>query len=496
MSFSKFLAVFALTLLSACAMPPPRWLAAPVPVGLPPNVIGMLKNANIPAEAMGAILVRASDGKVILSHHAETPMQPASTMKLLTAIVSLEKLGPTYRGRTEIRSRAKLFDGVLEGDLILRGRADPDLDADSFRIMLQSLRNNGIREIRGNLVVDRHAFRPPRADIGVPPFDEAPEFRYNVIPDALLLNTNLLKFTLESGKGTLAVRTAPGLDRVEVEPRFALVDRPCDKWEEGWKIPVVRSGDNGLLQIRLSGEFPENCVVTTELNVLDRADFADRLFRAQWRELGGIFTGVTREDSTPDGTRLLAEHKSRTLAEFARDINKRSDNPITRLTFLTLGMHRTDDDAMMVTAEDTATIAEREVRAWLRTRGISDEGLVLENGSGLSRKERIQPRQLADVLRAAAASPWAPELLASIPIVGIDGAMRSRLKDSPGAQHARFKTGTLNNTSAVAGYVKNSAKEQCILVAIINHSPPNGPISPMAKPILDALIDWSTRSGI
>jgi D-alanyl-D-alanine carboxypeptidase/D-alanyl-D-alanine-endopeptidase (penicillin-binding protein 4) len=140
--------------------------------------------------------------------------------------------------------------------------------------------------------------------------------------------------------------------------------------------------------------------------------------------------------------------------------------------------------------------SEQEVRAWLNKQGIDDAGLILENGSGLSRKERIRPQQLAAILRVAARSDWAPEFMASLPIVGVDGAMKTRLRDSPNAQHARIKTGTLNNTSAVAGYVTNAAKEPCIVVAMINHSLPNGPVSPIAKPILDALIDWVARSGM
>ena len=491
----SLISISILLLLNACVSPVTVQHAGPAPTGLPANVVDMLNAANIPSDALGVAVIRVSDGKTILSHQADASLQPASTMKLLTAIVSLEQLGPTYRGRTELRTNAELAGGVLTGDLILRGLGDPDLDGTAFHAMLQTLHNKGIRDIQGDLVVDRLAFNPPRMDINVPAFDEAPEFRYNVIPDALLLNTNLLQFDFESSDAALAIRMTPALERVSFDSKMTLIDRACGQWEDGWKIPATRVADDGSIQIQLTGEFPKNCSVSTHLNVLDRADFADRLFRTQWHDLGGTIRGITRDGATPADTRLLAEHQSRTLAEFVRDINKRSDNPIARLVYLTLGTLATDVPPAGFSNGDTATRSEQEVRAWLKKQGIDDAGLVLENGSGLSRKERIRPRQLAAVLRAATRSDWAPEFLSSMPIVGVDGAMKTRLLDSPGAKHARIKTGTLNNTSAVAGYVTDASRQPCIVVAIINHSVPNGSISPTAKPILDALIDWVSRYG-
>jgi serine-type D-Ala-D-Ala carboxypeptidase/endopeptidase (penicillin-binding protein 4) len=499
MHLRSLLASTALLFLSACVSPIAVQRADHAPIGLPAAVVNMLNSANIPIGAMGAVVIRVSDGATLLSHQSNMPFQPASTLKLLTAIVSLERLGPTYRGRTEFRTNAALADGVLAGDLVLRGLGDPDLDWEAFQAMLQMLRNKGVRVIQGDLVVDRLAFNPPRMDIGVPAFDEAPEFQYNVIPDALLLNTNLLKFNLESGDNAIAISVTPTLDRVAIDSKMTMIDRACDQWEDGWRIPTTHVDDDGSIQIQLTGEFPKNCSISTRLNVIDRVVFADRLFTTLWHNLGGTISGATRDGPMPPGTRLLADHKSRTLAEFVRDINKRSDNPLTRLVYLSLGAMGKEGTtwahAPDVGTENTSTRSEQEVRAWLKAHGIDDTGLILENGSGLSRKERIRPQQLAAVLRAAAGSDWAPEFMASLPIVGVDGAMKSRLRDSPGAQHARIKTGTLNNTSAVAGYVVNAANEPCIVVAMINHSHPNGPVSPIAKPILDAMIDWASRAG-
>ena len=220
----SFIASAILLLLSACVSPSNRWQRGPA-VGLPANVLTMLNAADIPPDAVGAIVIRVSDGAIVLSHQAGVSLQPASTLKLVTSIVGLERLGPTYRGRAELRTNAELVDGVLpgdltlRGDLVLRGVGNPDLDWQAFQRMLQTLRHTGISDIEGDLILDRQWFQPSRPDVGVPPFDEAPEFRYNVIPDALLLNTNLLQFDLESvereNATTLRVGVSPALDEIQ-----------------------------------------------------------------------------------------------------------------------------------------------------------------------------------------------------------------------------------------------------------------------------------------
>ena len=277
----------------------------------------------------------------------------------------------------------------------------------------------------------------------------------------------------------------PPLADVAIVPQMKLVDRRCEDWENGWVLPEVKERRKGMMQIRLQGDFPRDCLAETAINVIDRVAFAERLFRTLWRGLGGRWSGRAREGDTPAGSRLLAEHRSRALADITRDINKRSDNPIARVVFLTLG-------ALSTSPADapTARRADAAIRQWLEARGIGHRGLVLENGSGLSRLERIAPAQLASVLQAGLKSPWAPEFLASLPIVAMDGGMRNRLRESPAAACARIKTGTLRDVTAVAGYVTDDTRETYVVVAMVNHPLAKRQI---ARPIVDALIDWVAR---
>ncbi|WP_312436468.1 D-alanyl-D-alanine carboxypeptidase/D-alanyl-D-alanine-endopeptidase [Janthinobacterium sp.] len=471
---------------------------------LPDSVSVLLRSANIPEDAIGAVVLRGNT--VLMSHGAERSMQPASTMKIVTTAVGLEQLGPTFRGRTELRTSADVINGVLKGDLILRGGADTDFNADVLAHMLQTLRNQGIHTIKGDLILDRQLFQPARPDIGAPPFDESAEFRYNVIPDALLLNTNMLDIELSSTTQQLKLLMLPELDNVTISSDMQLVKGNCARWEDGWRPPEYVRGPNGRLQVILHGTFPQNCKKATSINVLDRNDYADKLFRTTWKRLGGSILGSVREapftglppTAEPVGTRMLADHVARALPEVLRDINKNSDNTLARTLFLSIGSLQSDGwlgsrPVAMTVPEDTATRSRQVIQEWMQRHGIDTNGMSIDNGSGLSRTGRIAPLQLAGVLQAMQQSVWAPEFQSSLPIVALDGTMRKRLLGSPAAARARIKTGTLKNVVAIAGYVPDANNQQCVVVAMINSDlVGNG----NGRAAVDALIEWVARTGI
>jgi D-alanyl-D-alanine carboxypeptidase/D-alanyl-D-alanine-endopeptidase (penicillin-binding protein 4) len=458
-------------------------LATAALADVPAPVSTALAAAGLPEEALGFVVMDAATGKEVLAHRPGFAMQPASTMKVLTAIVALDRLGPAWQGRMELVTAAPLENGVLKGDFVLRGGADPDVGWPEFRRMLLAARNQGIREVAGDFVLDLGLFSPPRLDLGIPPFDDTPEFRYNLIPDALMLGSYLLGLEIASDGARVSATIETPLEGVRVENGLVVSERKCADWEDGWKLPTLERRP-GEIVVRLAGDFPKDCTASTGLNLLDRVEYADRLFRALWKDLGGTFTGTTKASFSPGG-RTLADHHSRLLGEMVRDVNKRSDNPVTRLLYLTLG---TTD--LLPPGGTTAERAERIVRDWLTEKRIDDAGLVLENGSGLSRKERIRPATLAAVLREARSSPWFPEYLSALPIAGIDGGVRERLDKSPATQKSRLKTGTLRDTSALAGYIVDAGGATLVFVGMINHPKATGSV---ARPILDALVDYVAR---
>ena len=467
----------------------------PARAELPEPVLRVLAEQGLPPTAVGALVLRGD--QVVLAHEASRPLQPASTMKLVTTLVGLEHLGPVFRGRTELLTNGELKNGVLKGDLVLRGGADADLSGEVLEGMLRALHNAGIRRIEGNLVLDRALFNPARTDVNVPPFDESPEAYYNVIPDALLVNKNMLQIDMRSTDKRIALDMQPALLGVTIRSNMTLIDADCAKWEDGWKLPEAVRGKDGKLQVVLHGTYPKNCAKTNSINVLDRDDYIDSLFRLKWKQLGGKLSGKTVEGSTPFDARLLAEHKSRALPEIVRDTNKPSDNALARTVFLSLGALEADPllgskPLPALDGQTTTMRADAAVRNWMRVRGIDDTGLVIENGSGLSRLERISPLQMGGLLRAGLRSNWAPEFMASMPIAAMDGTMRRRLNGSPAAGRARLKTGTLRNVVAVAGYVPDASGMQHVVVAMVNDDLAG---EGRGRAVVDSLVDWVARLG-
>ena len=452
---------------------------------LPPAVQAALQQAGVPAEALAAVALPLSRWARPWQYRGEVAMHPGSAMKVVTTVVALDRLGPDHRGWTELRSDAPIEDGVLRGDLVLKGGADPELGVPQLWALLVDLRQLGVHTIAGRLVVDRTLFRPARPDLGVPPFDEAPEFPYNVIPDALQLAGNLLPLELRSDAEAVQASTVPPLDGITVTSRMALTGTRCDDWDDDWRSARVMPQAGGTV-VELNGGFPRDCTQRTALQLIDRQELADKLFRTLWRGLGGRWTGSAVEAAAAADARVLARRVSRPWGELLRQMNKASDNPRARLLYLSLGLADMVDEPQATTAE----LAEREVRRWLAEHGIDDSGLVIDNGSGLSRSERISARQLASLLKVASRGRHAAELLASLPLAGVDGTMRQRLRDSPAAGWARLKTGTLRDVVALAGYVDDADGRSWAVAMMVNHANAR-----RAQPVLDALVDGIARHG-
>jgi D-alanyl-D-alanine carboxypeptidase/D-alanyl-D-alanine-endopeptidase (penicillin-binding protein 4) len=436
---------------------------------LPPEVQQSLKQAGIPLSAV-AVEVREVDArKPLISLNTEQAMNPASTMKLLTTYAALDLLGPAYTWKTEAWLDGELKDGVLRGNLVLKGYGDPKFTVEQFWLWLAELRARGLREIRGDLVLDRSYFELPPYDPAE--FDNDPVRAYNVGPDALLINFNTLRLRYLPDGDKLNVVAEPPLDGISLDNR--LVPRRsggCNGWDD--TISVQPSGDSVIFQ----GGYPGDCGEREHsLSVMPHTRYVEALFRALWKELGGTLKGGMREAAVGANAQLLSTHRSDPLSNIIRDINKFSNNVMARQLFLTLG------------ATDKASVerSTRTVREWLQKQRLDFPELALENGAGLSRKERISATHMAQLLQHAANHPLSAELESSLPILGVDGSVKKRLKESHAAGHAHLKTGTLEGVKTVAGYVRSRGGKEWIVVCFINH-----PNAKRGQDAQDALIEW------
>lgn len=446
--------------------------------GWPGPVHRALREAGIPAAGASALVQELGPRKPALSIHAHAAMNPASVMKLLTAFAALELLGPAYRWRTEAYLEGVLRDGVLEGNLVLKGFGDPKLNVESFWMLLRGLRARGLREIRGDLVLDRSHFAAALGDPGR--FDGDPFRPYNVLPDALLVNFKSLRFTFlpDAGSGGVRLAVEPRPPSLEVVNSLRLGDGACPEGR-AFRDLLRPAFDPARQRAEFGGLYPASCG-EKELDValLEPNDHVGGVFRQLWAEVGGSWRGAVREGQAAPGTTPFYVHESAPLGELVRDVNKFSNNVMARQIFLTLGAPEGRTSA-------SAERSRQAIRAWLAGRGLEFRELVLDNGSGLSRLERISAANLAALLQAAWTSPVMPEFIASMPVAAVDGTMRRRLRGDGVAGNAHIKTGLLSDVRSMAGYVLDPNGKRYAVVMLVNH-----PNAHRAQGALDALLRW------
>lgn len=444
---------------------------------LPPAVAAALKAAGIPASAVAIVVQEAGASRPRLEINGSEPMNPASLMKLVTTFAALELLGPAYTWKTTAWSAAPIDDGVLAGDLFLRGSADPKLTFEQFWLLLRQLRARGIREIAGDLVLDRSLLAPLDHDPSA--FDDKPLRPYNVGPDALLVNFKSVRLTLspDATAKKVDVLAEPAPANLDVTNLIRLSGNGCGDWRENLRADLVRHASRWRLI--LTGGYPAGCGEKIwNLGLMPHPDYVRGVFEQLWREFGGRFEGGVRDGAVPAEARQLAAIESPALSEIVRDINKYSNNVMARQLFLTLAAEAGRRPAR---TED----ADAVVRAWLEARGLHFPELVLDNGSGLSRHERISAINLARLLAAAWQSAVMPEFIASLPLNAVDGTMRKRLNGNGIAGRAHLKTGTLEGVKTIAGYVLDRQGRRQIVVFLVNH-----PNAGAAQDAQDALIAW------
>jgi D-alanyl-D-alanine carboxypeptidase/D-alanyl-D-alanine-endopeptidase (penicillin-binding protein 4) len=446
---------------------------------LPPEVLDAFQRAAIPVDAVGAYVQEAGRGNILVASNSTIPMNPASVMKLVTTDAALELLGPTYTWKTQAFASGRQVGDVLHGDLIIRGSGDPKLVLENFWLFLRQIRARGIREIRGNVLLDRGAFEEGFYDPAS--FDGDPLKSYNAGPDALLLNYKsfAFRFLPDEVNGQVKIVLDPPMLGYKVAvPR--LVGGDCGDWKA--KLQGTFNGSGTVF----AGTYPASCGDRTwyvHPYHMTHVQYFGSVFSQVWNDLGGIFAGQVRNGAVPPGARLVGEWESPALAEVIRDINKFSNNVMARQLLLAMAA---DVFKMPANPERGA----RAIKTWLANKGIEAPDLVIENGSGLSRNERVSAITLGRMLSAAYQSPFMPEFMSSMPLAGFDGTMRRRLNTRSVSGNAHIKTGSLNEVRSIAGYVLAASGKRYVVACIVNHRN-----APAAQEALDTLLQWIYERG-
>ena len=455
------------------ALPAPMPVHAAGDVGeLPPAALAALQRAKVPADALHVMLWEAgSTAAPRLSHQAQTPVNPASLMKLVTTSAALDSLGAAFTWRTSVYVDGPIKDGVLQGSVYIKGSGDPQFVVERLWLLMRRLQGLGIQKIQGDLVLDRSAFDMAQRDEAS--FDGEPLRPYNAAPDALLVNFKslLVHFSPDRAANVAHVHLEPPMSGVQFPATVALSNGDCADYRSSLKADWTQP-----TRILFSGSFPASCGDTIwPIAYSASGQFLNRALLGMWQQVGGQMGGQVREGLVPSGLKPVFEVESAPLSDVIRSINKYSNNVMAQQVFLTLSQQQSGVGSFAASG--------KVVQQWWRER-VGGEPPVLDNGSGLSRDERISASGLAQLLQTMWRSPNMSELMSSLPVTGTDGT----LKRSKAQAVAHLKTGSLRDVAGIAGYVDGANAKRWILVAVLNHPNANA-----ARPALDALIDWAAQ---
>jgi D-alanyl-D-alanine carboxypeptidase/D-alanyl-D-alanine-endopeptidase (penicillin-binding protein 4) len=436
-----------------------------------------MKVREVPFDTLSVYVEDVETGEPVLQWLQDEPRNPASTVKLLTTLVSLDILGPAYRWKTDVFALGTIKGERLDGDLLLKGHGDPFLVTERVWQLLRNIRLAGVREISGDLLIDDSFFDV--GDYDPAAFDKQPLRAYNVAPNALLMNFKVVRYWFEPNpeSDTVSVKLDPPLENLKVQNQLDLASGRCRGFQRG----ITISSNDVVNEVTFSGKFPNGCKrYAMDRAALSHNDFVYGLFQTLWRESGGVFDGAWDNVVVEPDAEPIVSFESLPLREMIARINKHSNNVMARQLLYTLSAE--------VTGQPGTENGGRQVIAdWLTKNGLESCRLAIENGAGLSRNTRITAADMGSLLRYAWRQPYMPEYLASMSISGLDGTLSRRFRGSDLTGKAHLKTGSMDHVTAIAGYLQSRSGRRLAVVAMQNYEDIHrGP----GEEVQEALLRW------
>lgn len=445
---------------------------------LPEPLLKSLRQLKIPTDALSVVVRKigspTTSGQSVVSYRATQVRQPASTLKIITTGATLESLGAAYRWKTRVFTTGAIDNGTLNGDLILVGAGDPKFNYEDLNALIQRIRTQGITQINGKIIFDRSLFsKVPQTDI----FDGEALRTYNVPPDALLVSQHsvLLHLMPDEASKTARVWLEPPI-LIPHTKTVAIKKGRCEAWKDRLKPSFNADG------LWLNGTYPSDCTNTfwsVYPSWLSPDQYLAQLFNVLWQTQGGSALANFANGAVPNNARLFTEWESEPLAHIVELTNKFSNNTMAQHLLLTLGAETYHTNQVGFEA------GKQAVFNWLSRNQIDHHTLTIENGSGLSRVETASAQLLADVLEHLWFGHYQPEFFSSLPILGIDGTLASRLQNPDLIGKARLKTGLLNDVRALAGVIQSRSQQWYIVVMLVNHDKAKASVSAQ-----QALLQW------
>lgn len=420
------------------------------------------------------------NGKVVASLNAYKSRTPASVIKVLTTYASVLKLGFDYRWPTKFYTTGTLNNGVLQGDLWVQGFGDPTLNAGDLEKIVSDIRAEGIRQIRGDIVIDRSYFEVGDKDSSG--FDENLYSAYNAMPDAMMFNERVVTVCVIPKEKKVHKKHVD--ESYKVIDQLEHVNKPC-KGKYSW--PRVKIDKSEVIPaVFLQGKISKRCGKRNICQVITKPykSFYYAL-KDGLRQEGISVSGGLKLRKIPKEARGLFTHYSDPLEEIISETAKESNNLYARHLLLLLG-------AKLYGAPSTLKKGRDAITYILDSRGALGEGkLKIDNGSGLSRTSTMNAKLLAEMLDHAY-DRYGSRWMETLSIAGVDGTIKKRFRNTVVKQRAWMKTGTLKRVKNIGGYVKNRAEKYYTVVIIINSSKAKY----RGAKLQDEIMKWLAKSTV
>ncbi|MGE6475735.1 D-alanyl-D-alanine carboxypeptidase/D-alanyl-D-alanine-endopeptidase [Psychrobacter sp. NPDC078631] len=482
----------------------------------------------------------------LLDHQSDIPRTPASTMKLVPSFIALDTLGADFVWHTRVYHTGIVIGNRLHGDLIIQGSGDPKMTHERLKQLLYKVQASGIRHIDGDIIIDSTVFKNVSKDPAA--FDNSPLRPYNASPDGFLVNFSTIGIkTYPQDNGQASVTYKPRLADYQLPATINTRAASCGQAS----YSLAPQWQN--TQLMLNTSLPESCGEHVFYVAYPNAkEFAAHVIAAKWQALGNTLSGQVISQETPyDVTKTtkrahgltaiamsplpMVSYPSLNLTEQIHDINHFSNNVMAEQVALSIGAYDKERLTQAVPSSTTATspssheastsnemdnkvaavkangkkavslyqfgkpattdypAALQTINQWWQT-NLSTPPPHLTNGSGLCRECTITAANLSELLTYAYSRPNFDAYVDSLGVAGVSGTIAAhsdRLPESVATGRAWIKTGTLNNVTSMAGYVKGLSGQDYVVVGIINTEQALNPYA--ARPVLDAMLDWTAQ---
>jgi serine-type D-Ala-D-Ala carboxypeptidase/endopeptidase (penicillin-binding protein 4) len=473
---SRILCLFCISLLSVSALAQELKPAATL-AELRQRLADHIGQSKYAAALWGVKIVSLDSGKTVFEQNPQKLFSPASNSKLYTVALALDRLGADYRIKTSLYAKARPDEaGTLKGDLIVYGRGDPTLNArlhggDIYKALeplVFTLTNAGVKRIAGDLVGDESYFRGPPLGSGWV-WDDL-EYYYGAEISALTINDNTLQATVKPGARVGApcqLTLLPSTTWLSFSNRTETVEKGAPR-----KIHFYHPLCQNI--IYLSGQMPiDDAGYANEVTMHNPAglfvSFLKQALARQGIKVSGKVRSINWLDREPldrDSLVELGSVASLPLRDIAREVQKPSQNLYTDLLLAHIGEQaRTADTPASETSEE---LGIRELNKFLAVAGIKPGETIFEEGSGLSRDNLTTPNATVTLLQFMNRHKCAQVYLDALPIAGVDGTLKSRMKGTPAAGNVRAKTGTLRWANSMSGHVTTAAGERLVFSLMVN----------------------------